>query len=279
MVDLHPRRYVFRGHSSGVAAHIRRPENRLLPVQGCSSLPVTGGHAESKQGPNRLDKWVSYQGLATSADGDYVDAEAGVATTRGEVPFDAVPTETRVAASVDGLVILGRVHIGHAAIGVISRSAEGTAQPVIRLEGNRLDDVRIDDSRLKITLAEQFYCECDTRDKLAARHAAGLADHHARMFLPPGGNGAAAAGFPAANGTVKCTIVQQIEWDGAPHPTAEIHGHVVRIPNFGKIYFGEMFITDHSRRLTMVRFQLGSDDGGEVTAAEGEASGATFPPT
>jgi hypothetical protein len=28
-----------------------------------------------------------------------------------------------------------------------------------------------------------------------------------------------------------------------------------------------------------VRFQLGSDDGGEVTAAEGESNGGTFPPT
>jgi hypothetical protein len=40
-----------------------------------------------------------------------------------------------------------------------------------------------------------------------------------------------------------------------------------------------MFISAHSRRLTMVRFQLGSPDGGEIVAADGEAPGATFPPT
>jgi hypothetical protein len=39
-----------------------------------------------------------------------------------------------------------------------------------------------------------------------------------------------------------------------------------------------MFITDHSRRLTMVRFQLGSDDGGEVTVSGGESNGSTIPP-
>ena len=66
--------------------------------------------------------------------------------------------------------------------------------------------------------------------------------------------------------------MQEIRWDGAPHPTATIHGHVVHVPDFGKIYFGEMFITGDSRRLTMVRFQLGSPDGGEVTAAEGETN-------
>jgi hypothetical protein len=53
---------------------------------------------------------------------------------------------------------------------------------------------------------------------------------------------------------------------------------VVRVPGFGKIYFGELYVTGESRRLTMVRFQLGSDDGGEVVAAEGETNGAPWPP-
>jgi len=50
------------------------------------------------------------------------------------------------------------------------------------------------------------------------------------------------------------------------------------VPDFGKIYFGEMFIKGDSRRLTMVRFQLGSPDGGEVAAAEGETNPSTWPP-
>jgi hypothetical protein len=277
--QLHPRRFVFRGHSTGVAAHIRRPVTKLLPVQGCSSLPVTGGYHESTLGPGQLEKWVSFESVTTSAHGDYVDPEEGVKTTLGEVAFDAARTKTHVTASVKGLVILGRVHIGHAAIGLISHSPVGTDQPSILLEGNVLEDVRIDDSRLKITLDEKFFRECDTRHKLATRHAAGLPAEHADMFLPASTTETQLTNFPPNNGMVKCTIVKEITWDGAPHPTAKIHGHVVRVPNFGKIYFGEMFITDHSRRLTMVRFQLGSDDGGEVTGADGETNGATWPPT
>lgn len=278
MVALHPRRYIFRGHASGVSAHIRRPGNQLLPVQGCSSLPVTGGLSESKIDANSLGKWVSFDAVSTSAHGDYVDADAGVATTRGEIPFDAVPTETRVKSEVHGLAILGRVHVAHAVAALTSQSAVGGSQPLIRLEGSILEGVRIDDARLAITLAEEFYRQCDTKDKLATRHAAGLAPHHAALFLPLDGTAAPISAFPEAKGTVKCTIVQEIRWDGPPHPTATIHGHVVRVPNFGRIYFGELFITGESRRLTMVRFQLGSDDGGEVTAAEGETNGTIWPP-
>src|SRR5689334_8872362 len=105
--DLHPRRHVFHGHASGVSAHIRRPDKQLLPVQGAVSLPVTGGRSESNLGPNQLDHWVSFESVSTSAHGDYVDAEQGVATTLGTVAFDAAPTVTRVRAAVSGLVILG----------------------------------------------------------------------------------------------------------------------------------------------------------------------------
>jgi hypothetical protein len=278
MVNLHPRRYIFRGHASGVSAHIRRPQDQLLPVQGCSSLPVIGGFSESNVGPQQLDKWVSFEAVSTSAHGDYVDAAAGVSTTTGAVAFDAAPTKTRVQSDVRGLVILGRVYVARAAVGLISRSPNGLEQPRISLEGNILEGVRIDDSRLAITLAEDFYCECDTKNKLASRHAAGLAPEHAHLLLPLDGSAGPATTFPEADGIVKCTIVKEISWDGEPHPTATIHGHVVRVPNFGKIYFGEMFITRKSRRLTMVRFQLGSADGGEVTAAEGETNGSIWPP-
>ena len=278
MANLHPRRHVFHGHASGVAAHIRRPQTRQLPVQGSVSLPVTGGLAESNVQAGKLDKWVSFDSVSTSASGDYVDAAQGVATTRGEIAFDAAPTETKVSSDVRGLVVLDRVHIGRASIGMTSRSATNGEQPSIRLEGNRLEDVRIDDSRLKITLAEDFYQENDTHAKLAKTHAAGLAKHHASLLLPLVEDGDTTKSFPEAGGKVKCTIVQEIAWDGAPHPTAEIHGHVVRVPNFGKIYFGEMFISGDARRLTMVRFQLGSEDGGEVTVAEGENNGETWPP-
>src|ERR1035438_1353385 len=109
--DLHPRRYIFRGHASGVSAHIRRPENQLLPVQGCSSLPVIGGFAESKVGPQKLGKWVAFDAVSTSAHGDYLDAAEGVATTTGAVAFDAAPTQTKVQSDVTGLPILGRVPV------------------------------------------------------------------------------------------------------------------------------------------------------------------------
>src|SRR5437870_4010091 len=128
---LHPKRHIFHGHATGVAAHFRRPGDYVLPVQSSSALPVIGGHCECKVGSKKLGKWVSFKSAHTTAHGDYVKAAEGVATTRGKLPFHKAATETRVSARVRGLVILGRVQIADLQLGLISRSARGTAQPPI----------------------------------------------------------------------------------------------------------------------------------------------------
>jgi hypothetical protein len=276
---LHPARYVFHGHASGVSAHIRRPEDQVLTVQSMSALPTIGGHAEHNVGRTDLGKWVSFESASTSAHGDYVDAKQGVATTLGELEFSAAATETKVTARVRGLSILGRLHIADQSMCLISRSAHGTAQPPFRHESTFINGVRIDDSKLKIELGEKFFTAHDTKDKLKAAFEKGLPEEHSRMYLPHRVGDEVVTKFPeAGNGMVKFTIVQSLEWDGAPHPEAKIHGHVVVVPNFGKIYFGEMYVTADARRLTLVRCQLGSDTGGEVSSGDGQSNGSGFPP-
>ena len=274
----HARRFHFHGHALGVAARIRRPEDRSLPVQACSSLPVNGGEHKSEVGPTELGKWISFQSAGTSMRGDYTDRDAAVAMTRGEVAFDAVPVETVVNASVRGLSILGRLFVGVAEMGLTSRSSQDCGQPSIQVNGARLEEVRVDRSRLKITLAEQVFRDYDTKEKLATGFTQHLHQRHAHLFLRPGSHSTAPERLPEAGGVAKCTLVQEMAWADAPHPTATIDGHALIIPDFGKVFFGEMVITECSRRLTMVRCQLGSEDGGELSAAEGEANGHTWPP-
>jgi hypothetical protein len=276
--ELHPRRHVFHGHASGVAAHIRRPKDAILDVKGASTLPVIGGHHEHKVGKTQMGKWVSFQSASTSAHGDYENPKHGLATTQGML-FEDAATVTTVAARVRGLNILGRVLIADLNLYMESRTAPGMVQPSIRLKGNRIDGVKIDGAKLKITLAETLFRKHDTKEKLASAYKS-LPSRHKRLFLPCEVDGEEeATEYPDGQGTAKCTIVQKISWDGKPHPTAEIYGHVVRVPNFGKIYFGEMFVDHAARRLTLVRFQLGSGDGGEVTGGDGQTNGSTWPPT
>jgi hypothetical protein len=85
-------------------------------------------------------------------------------------------------------------------------------------------------------------------------------------------------GFPNTTGTVLCTLVQEMHWTDGAHPDAKIDGNTIIVPNFGRVYFGELLVQDASRRLTMVRYQLGSDDGGDGSGAAGDTNGSQWPP-
>jgi hypothetical protein len=225
-----------------------------------------------------LEHWVSFDSVETSAHGDYAVAEHGVATTTGEMAFADAPTITSTACTVKGLAVLNRAKVAHAAVGIVSHSAVGNDEPLINLGNNVLDGVEIDGCKLKVTLAEDFFKTNNTLKKLRDAFNAGLDPKYQGLFLTLDGSEPPPTKFPEANGTVKCTVVQKLEWDGPAHQTATIHNHVVAVPDFGNIYFGEMFVKADARRLTMVRFQLGCPDGGDVVAADSENNGGGYPP-
>jgi len=126
---------------------------------------------------------------------------------------------------------------------------------------------------LIVELQPTTFQRLDTQAKLlvAADDPAFLASGGDAVFLR-----APVAGQPApprtgrliesSSGTIYATIVKSIKWDGKPFPEAEIDGNLVIIPDFGRIYFGELLISANSRSLTMVRLTLGSHVGGYAAA-------------
>jgi hypothetical protein len=70
------------------------------------------------------------------------------------------------------------------------------------------------------------------------------------------------------------TIVKSIKWAGKPYPGATIDGHVVTVPEFGRIFFGEVAVAKMSRRLTMLRFEFGSPFGGDAAIGDVQDNGS-----
>ena len=282
--------YVFHGSATGVAARIRRPVDLTLPVQAASSLPVNGGICENKVGPmsfgprtppstpatrgltSMATEYLTFDSASTRVTGDYMDTEQAVAMTRGEVACNRVPALTHVSAEVVNLTVIGRVKVNLATLGLQSQTSSDT-QPSIRCDGCRLEGITVDGYPLEIVLDPAFFSTNDTMAKLATAAAAGANPH----FFTDAGT-AASYGFFNTTGLVKCTLVTSMKWAADPHPDAVIDGNTIAIPNFGTVYFAEMFVGTASRRLTMVRFQLGSDDGGDASAGSGDTNGSSWPP-
>jgi hypothetical protein len=48
----------------------------------------------------------------------------------------------------------------------------------------------------------------------------------------------------------------------------------VKIPNFGRVHFGELILRAGSRRLTMIRLELGSPTAGDGGVGEVDTNGS-----
>jgi hypothetical protein len=77
-------------------------------------------------------------------------------------------------------------------------------------------------------------------------------------------------------GYVLATVCE-LAWADKPHPEVTLDGHVVRWPGFGTVYVGEMLISPHVRRLTLLRFDLGSPFAMEASSIEVESDGIGLP--
>ena len=76
------------------------------------------------------------------------------------------------------------------------------------------------------------------------------------------------------DGCVLCSLVDGVEGT-VPGKTI---GHFVEIPDFGRIFLGEIMAFPHSIQLTMVRAELGCNVQGKVSASSSHINGTSVPP-
>lgn len=275
------RRFVFRGNAAAIGGRIVRPKDVILESGVASSLTVAGGRSVAKGAGLRFGESIAVKSASTLAEGLFDSVKQHRDLTHRRVTADALATTTRVVAEVAGLQVgvHPRLTIKRLRGALTARSPITSGEPQIAVEATTLvEGVAIDGYPLTVELSLRPFQVYDTRSKLLmaaddTRTAATIAPvllTHSRIHgvpLPPAGR------LIESQGTIYATLATAIRWTRQPYPGAKIVDHTVRVPGFGKIIFGELLITDLSRRLTMLRLELGSHEGGDVAAAEVESNG------
>jgi hypothetical protein len=260
------RRFLFHGNASGIAAHIRRPTDEQLPVQAASSLPIIGGLSETTaEGKQFKSKYLGFESAHTRAHGTYDDPKAAIDITLGKRTPDSVPTTTHVFSEVRGLRILKNVRAGLIRGEMTSHSPRHHSEETsVSPRGSGIEGLYVNDVQLIVRLNEDFFCKHDTKQKLeqAIREGDEFARRHCIM---------------ESGGIIHATLVDKLEWDGDAPDGVTLGSHFLKVADFGEIYFGELFIQTHSRRLTMLRAELGSPTGGTASAGSIETNGSTWP--
>ena len=283
------RRYLFHGHASAIGGRIVRHKNKpidlVIETAADSALTPVGGRSRSSVPGKNFEGLVSFGQAETFAEGLCENHRQVVAASRGRVPEDSLVAITRVSADVHDVVVGSSPQLTAKRLRATlhSRSPYASGQPSIQpIEARKqtvIEGVFIDDYELLVELNTPIFRQYDTHAKLltvvddprfVTRHG-----HHLFMRSGIGKRQAPDAGrLVTSHHIIHGTIVNKLRWKGKPFPGAHIDHNSVKIPRFGRIFFGELLIAEASRRLTMMRVSLGSPVGGQIAAAAADPNGS-----
>lgn len=276
------RRFLFKGNASPVGGRIVRPKDMIIEAGGACSLTVAGGRSTGSLKRTRFAEFASVGSADTFAEAYFDDAKKARALTNGLVSEDSLTTTTVVRSEVRDIAV-GRkpsLRVDQLRGALRAQSPRTSGEASIKTGELRIAGVSIDGHVLVVTIDDELFEKYDTRAKLlTAADKPAFTRARATSLLLAGGGTRETRGryLMQADGTIYASVVREIRWKGKPYPGATIDGHVVTIPEFGKIYLGEIFISSNARRLTMMRLQLGSPVGGFLAFSEAESNGSWYP--
>lgn len=282
-----PRRFVFRGNASAFGGYVYRPTHEVFEVNGASSLDVVGGRSVAEI-PEHKWRFARFAAARTFAEGlfeEFRDAppEARVETwnPRQEelTPVTSVWSELvdlTVGETIPFSIKRLRAHLS-------SRSTSLSPETAVAIDPKQtvLEGVSVNGVPLRVDLDCRPFVDHVTVPQIyqALQDDAFVKEHGHCFFLDRAGF---SAGWPRlrrlfAAKTIYATIVKSIGWVDEKIPGVTFEGNSMYIPNFGRVYFGELLIDPNERRFTMVRFDWGSPDGGKASGGGVQSNGTWVP--
>jgi hypothetical protein len=258
-------RFLFHANAAAIGGRIARPKDLPIDTPAASSLCAAGGRSTAKADKGRIGDVIQFGSASTFAEGLFDDLGKWAETLCGDSPEDALTATTKVSSEVRNLVVNARATFTAKRIngGFVAKSPKGSGQPSISLDRDTVfEGIALGGYKLIVELHTPVFQRFDTLAKLrtAADTPKFVKEYGASLFMKaavPGRTAASRQGrFVESGGTIYGTIVKSLRWAGKPYPGAEIDDNVLTIPDCGDIYFGEIYIDDCRRRLTMLRMDL-----------------------
>jgi hypothetical protein len=265
-------RFLFHAEALGLAAHIRHPKEYFLDSVASSTLAITGGRAQARVGPGETGI-ISYQSAATHVCGDFLPFEETGRVTAGHDGENGLPARTGVQVTVTGFKL--DVPQEHAWFNLFGRSSRTFsiehAEAMLESISDRrrpnayktlnavIRGVFVDGRELYVDIDTHLFTENCTKRKLdCALDDDGFRERCSNQIL---------CEMP---GITLGTVVTGLRWADGPALHTKIHRNRLTIDGLGSLYFGEIVVEEEFRRFTLLRFELGSPDGGQSLAEEGE---------
>jgi hypothetical protein len=256
-----PRRtYHYHASAHAFSARFTRPIEHLIEVQAATSLPTIGGHGNAHIEEFRFQEFVSFRRGYSHVSGSRYEAD-GTYTTL-------------VTSVVEGLNILDVITADRIVGRLASSHVLQDREPHITIVGSKFENLRIAGCKTDVTFDYDLFGRisnyADARKELDSN------PNFRKMAVDPFSTGEPVPA-PDACGVILCSCVKEMNTTCPGVKQVGHHGY--HVPEFGKVFLGEMLLQQCQRTLTMLRFELGSPVSGDGTAAQVLSNGQIWPPS
>lgn len=247
-LELPEFRFYFHAGGHALSGEFRRPVRQVIPAQAATSLPTIGGHARALAQDFTAEHFASFK--------------FGHSHVSGSQQADHAFT-THATVSVEMLNVLDVVTADRIVLRLTSKQEQpkpGKLKEVhIMALGSQFENLRIAGYQVDVTLRHELLIENETFAKLRAKVAT---DKKSGKITRVGDD------------NILCSLVEKIE---TKLPGVDPKAHIIDVPHFGRISLAEILITPGSLTATMIRFDLGSPDEGNLAAVEAQVNGIPWP--
>lgn len=242
--------FAFHADAYALNASFHRPAACQIEALAATCLPVIGGHAQAYVKDFCVPRLARFKSAHSHVSGSMQDdstATTQAITTILDLNIMDVITADRITARLT--------------------SEHNLADPEghILAIGSTFENLRIAGFTFNIVLRHDLLLESKTHADLAKR------------VVSDKKNGRIAD--TTKDGVTLCSLVEKIETDFPGLSEAAKKKHIIQIPHLGTLSFAELLSVEGMKTLTMLRFDLGSPDGGTGTAGGTTTNGKTPPPT
>lgn len=268
--------YHYHGHVHGLSAHFDRPFVETIDVQAAASLPIIGGHGRARAENFKFKEIVSFQSAYSHVSGSFSE--------------DDESHNTLVTAVVEKLNVLDVLTAERIVLRLASHHLPKEEEARIIPLGCRFEKLQIAGCEVDVEVDTDTFGELDTyatfktrfekdkkfREMAEERFLWGDLKKDVPEFIRTRYNWVKQKGLPEAPGAFVCSLVKDI--DTTKCSSVKRYGHVLVVPEFGRVFLGEIIFKHSERIVTMLRLELGSSISGAITASGGSGNGSPYPP-
>jgi hypothetical protein len=267
--------FYFQSDAHSLGGFVKHPSQKMISSQAHSSLPAVGGHVTTSTGAFNHDSIVSCRAAYSRVSGREQQMDG---------PWSIVATSV-----VEGLNILEVVTAERIVAQTSIEYSKDGKFPRISFAGSRFDQLRIAGHDVAPAMnAKYMGLRGEGEEPLSKKYFHEASREQGRKLIKStGGDRAKTSGWirdrfswmdsdpkPGEDRCVLCSLVDGVD-QTVP---GRSFGHVLEIPEFGRIFLGEFFVSHGTVSLSMIRAELGCNVEGNLNISMLTTGGHTVPP-